>query len=352
MSKNHKIVTISPSGNLYGSENVLFDYLCTTELNHIVFVPKDSQFEQKLKSQKWNHRIKRFNPKRLELFYTNLILLLLTSRIKSVYVNEGGHYKWIKLIAQILPRIKFTVHLRMVYDAKTQRIGFKTLENIRLIAISEYVAQELKKNRIKVDIIYDGFKCQNNITKEKTEDKSIYQVAIIGRIAESKGIFQLPQILKELDKQNEIEHFSFNLYGEIMLSESKEAFDLETKKYKNYIHLKGFKTTDEIFKTTHLVLHLSKEEGLGRIFLESICFKKPFIGFYSSGLREIANLTGLDELMVDLSDNEQDNAKSIAEKLTNIKRNYSEYSEKINPSKDLEPFSIAKYSYQIDSILL
>lgn len=76
MSKKHQVITISPSGNLYGSENVFFDYLCTTELNHIVFVPKNSSFEQKLKSQKWNHRIIGFNPNRLELTVALLVNII------------------------------------------------------------------------------------------------------------------------------------------------------------------------------------------------------------------------------------------------------------------------------------
>lgn len=347
-----KIITISPSGNLYGSENVLFDYLYTTELNHIVFVPNNSPFEQKLKSQKWNHRIKSFNPKRLKLFYAYLILFILISRIKSVYVNEGGHYKWIKFLSKLLPSIKFTVHLRMIYDAQVERVGLILPKNLRLIAISQYVANELLKKRIDVDVVYDGFTCINNTKEEKNGEKNIFQVAIIGRIAESKGVFLLPKIIKELDKRSEIQNFSFNLYGEIMLNKSKETFDLETKEFQDFIHLKGFKTTDEIFKTTHLVLHLSKEEGLGRIFLESICFKKPFIGFYSSGLKEIANLTGLDELMVDLNTNDKENAVAMANKMIELKKNFTKYSDKISPSQNLEPFSIAKYTPQMDSILI
>ena len=89
MSIKNKIITISPSGNLYGSENLFLDYLCTIELNHIVFVPKNSQFEHWLKSQKWNHQVIGFNPKSLKFFYAYLFLFVSFKRNKSVYLNEG-----------------------------------------------------------------------------------------------------------------------------------------------------------------------------------------------------------------------------------------------------------------------
>lgn len=51
-------------------------------------------------------------------------------------------------MALILPLTKFTVYLRMVYDARIDRIGQRKASNISFIAISEYVAKELKNNEM------------------------------------------------------------------------------------------------------------------------------------------------------------------------------------------------------------
>jgi hypothetical protein len=47
-----KIIIISPSGNLYGSEQVLFDYLVHTSKFSYTFVPKNSIFASTLKKKK------------------------------------------------------------------------------------------------------------------------------------------------------------------------------------------------------------------------------------------------------------------------------------------------------------
>ena len=47
--KDSAVLIISPSGNLYGSENVLLDYLNGTGWRHTVAVPVGTKLEQKLR---------------------------------------------------------------------------------------------------------------------------------------------------------------------------------------------------------------------------------------------------------------------------------------------------------------
>lgn len=347
MSKKHQVITISPSGNLYGSENVLFDYLSTTELNHIVFVPKNSSFEQKLKSQKWNHRIKSFNPRRLKLFYAYLILFILISRIKSVYVNEGGHYRWIKFLAKLLPSIKYTVHLRMIYDAKIERIGYKIPKNVRLVAISKYVAEALTNFEIKVDIVYDGFKLINQNPTNSKRDK-VLKIGIIGRVSTDKGINKFYQLINELELRSLMNQFEFHFYGSNRLAnEDLNLFNSFQKQYSN-IKFRGFENPDKIYKEIHAVLHFNMEEGLGRVFLESIASGIPFIGYDSAGISEVGKILNQENLLID----PDDNIEKMVNLLIKTSTNYETICQTINLcQKKLNTFDINEYSQRIDTIL-
>jgi glycosyltransferase involved in cell wall biosynthesis len=238
----------------------------------------------------------------------------------------------------------------MVYDAKVERIGKKLFKNIKLIAISEFVANELKNGNVPVTVIYDGFKCQKTETKISSVNPILFNVGIIGRISEAKGIMLLPQIFEYLQDQNEIDHFIFQLFGEQMLKEN-DVFLNFCKTRKSHVSLNGFQSTTKIYESVEIVLHLSHEEGLGRIFLEAICHKKPFIGFNTSGLEEIASLTSLDVLMVAYHHNEKQNIIAIAQKLIDCKNNFQSYSNEIEPEKILSPFNLSSYSQKIDHLL-
>src|SRR5450432_1389876 len=93
---NSKLV-ISPSGNFYGSEQVLFDYLVHTKLKLDVAVPRNSLFYQKLKETQNHHRIFQYDNKRLPAFYTRVYWWLLKGKYDLVYLNEAGHIKYLIL---------------------------------------------------------------------------------------------------------------------------------------------------------------------------------------------------------------------------------------------------------------
>ena len=130
----HKTIIISPSGNFYGSEQVLFDYLNTTNLSFQLFVPKDSFFEKKLLLQKklWEfNRIKSFRS--VKILYFKIFLELLFKPIKSVYLNEAGHIRYIFILAKVFKSVKFIVHVRLVEDASRIK---KQAKNLKYFAIS------------------------------------------------------------------------------------------------------------------------------------------------------------------------------------------------------------------------
>ena len=58
--------------------------------------------------------------------------------------------------------------------------------------------------------------------------------------------------------------------------------------------------TSDLYSETNCVIHFNSNESLGRIFLESVYYQVPFIGFNSGGIGEIADLLGLHKNVVDL----------------------------------------------------
>lgn len=41
-----RIAIISPSGKFYGSEQVLFDFLCTTQHKYVIYVPEGTFYDK------------------------------------------------------------------------------------------------------------------------------------------------------------------------------------------------------------------------------------------------------------------------------------------------------------------
>ena len=71
-----KSIIISPSGNLYGSEQVLIDYLDLTSLDHKVYIPANSLLENLFANR--NYLFKKFN---------NLIVLYLSVIYDLIFKN-------------------------------------------------------------------------------------------------------------------------------------------------------------------------------------------------------------------------------------------------------------------------
>lgn len=326
MSKKHQVITISPSGNLYGSENVLFDYLCTTELNHIVFVPKNSQFEKKLKSQKWNHRIKSFNPRRLEFLYTYLFIFLLFKKIKAVYLNEGGHINWIINLAKLLKKTNFVIHIRIIEDIP--RIPNSLPSNIKIVTISKFMIDRFDKN-LSPNLIYDSFNFGQ--PKKYFSLKKPITIGIIGRISINKGIQEIYQIICAIKNSNDSlkQEIRFVFFG-------SESSDNETQKLitnlksfdTSFCHFAGFVDNSRIYEQIDIVLHLAKKEPLGRIFFEAMNYEIPLIGFKNGGIGELGKITNLEENLIDI-----DNLNWVDFAINIIQNQISHYDISINQIK-------------------
>jgi hypothetical protein len=349
-----KSIVISPSGNLYGSENVLFDYLYHSKLDHLIYVPENSDFHKRLSATNFtsSHRLKTFDKNQLKQFYFSIFLKFLFGQIDVLYINEGGHIKYLKLLARIFRKKKFVVHVRMIYDCLPERIGLKLRGNIKIIAISNYVASPLEAAKINYTVLYDGFDFdkKNSIKKELTKNK-LLRIGIIGRVTKTKGTMNLLPIIEELDKLNVLPMFKFYFFGETFFEGKEEgSFKRMLEKYPNNISLLGFKDSEDIYNEIDAVLHLCQEEGLGRVFFESIKNEKPFLGFDLAGIAEIGHLSKLTKLLVNPY---HDNwAKSMAINIKDLIENNSQHLDAIKKSKsELFDLNTINYANKIDSIL-
>src|ERR1700761_5710944 len=149
-----KILIISPSGNFYGRERVLFDYLGATGLEPEVAVPEGSLFGEKLHAAYPNLDLRRFTGRGLARFYAGIWGGLMMRQFEQVYINEGGHVKYLLLLARSFPRKKFTIHIRIKEDADANRWIMEPGENVTVVGISKNIQQALPVPSV---LLYDAF---------------------------------------------------------------------------------------------------------------------------------------------------------------------------------------------------
>jgi Glycosyl transferases group 1 len=344
---NSKLV-ISPSGNFYGSEQVLFDYLVHTKLKLDVAVPRNSLFFEKLKEIKTRHHIIQYNNKRLPAFYTRLYWWLLRGKYDLVYLNEAGHVKYLILLARFFRRKKFIVHVRMLEDVNVSRWKQGISENMTVLAVSKYISDLLP---VRNSLIYDDYSFSNSSQTGNDELQETLRVAIIGRITKTKGLGLLPGILDRCLKDGVENKYVFELYGEIADDLSQDELLKKLRESKSII-LKGFERNKElIYHSVDCVLHLSRQEALGRIFFEAIDHCKPFIGFKAAGIGEIGELLELNHGLAD--PNSQDSETEIYALLKKVKLNYKTLVEEIKQKKNkaISLFNPTVYRDRMDKVL-
>lgn len=291
-----KTIIVSPSGNFYGSEQVLYDFLSFTKNKYLVFVPKNSSFYNKLITQD-KHDIKGFD--KLSLLYIKVLLLFTFKKYSSLYINEGGHIKYAKLAAKILKSKKIILHIRLLEDCKKERLG-SIPPNLRLVSISAFISSHLKSyNHIQ---IYDPISTKRDVPLSNNEIKTRPTIGIIGRVSQTKGISNYQRLFKFLEAQDQMDSFIFKFYGDIVLEESS-TFNFynqyNSDKYPSILFEGFVSDQDSMYDELDVVLHLNDNEPLGRIGLESWCRGIPFISFNKGGTGEINTVLKLKRFLVE-----------------------------------------------------
>jgi glycosyltransferase involved in cell wall biosynthesis len=295
-----KTVIVSPSGNFYGSEQVLYNFLNNSTKTYEVYVPFDSVFSNKLMSIN-GHKISTF--KSVKLLYLKLFFKFLLGNYHSFYLNEGGHIKYAKVLAGFFKDIQFFVHIRLVEDTAANRIG-ELPSNLRLLSISNYISGFL--NGYRFIEFYDPLDVLA-ITESETQPKpTAFRVGVIGRVSRTKGLKYYDQFF-EFIGNSPFEHpVSFQFYGDVPLEDSESARFF--KRWKDQtdvqIEFKGFVFDQSlIYQGIQMVIHLNPSEPLGRVGLESWARGIPFVGFDEGGVGEINRRLAMDSYSIALNSN-------------------------------------------------
>ena len=285
------MLVVSPSGNFYGSEQVLYDYLKYTNCKFDVAVPARSRFYEILREL--NYQIIEFHS--VTILYLKVFFWLLFQRYGAVYINEAGHSRYILLLARLFPKLRFVVHVRINEDAIGERLKGTGYPNLILVSISDYISSQLKERST---IVYDLFDFPDNFPTRHFFDQGKVRIALIGRLSISKGFRELVLLARALESRAMFQSFVLNIYGDVM-NEVKDDEGYEYLRNTTGIVFHGFVPKKEIYDNSDIILHLSKTEPLGRIYFEAISAGLPLVGFNSGGIGEIASKCGLEVFLVD-----------------------------------------------------
>ena len=338
-----KKLIVSPSGNFYGSEQVLCDYLDHTMNRFDVAVPNGSVFHSKLIGLP--HHIIPF--KSTKLLYLKVFFWLLSGKYEKIYINEAGHSRYVHLLALLFKKAKFVIHVRILEDTLPGRWTGLRKQNTVLISISDFIQERLEHPS---KLIYDLYDFPDRISGKLRAGSGALNVAIIGRVTYSKGFRELVELVKELERQQKLSDFTINLYGDI-IDDVKGDEGMAYLQSKSEIIFRGFVAKEEIYRQSDIVLHLSKTEPLGRIYFEAISAGIPLVGYNSGGIGEIGVKTGLQEFLVSPG---PDETKALIEKMEWIKGHGFQLRPKLmNAMEDMKIIYGKKaYTRALDNILI
>jgi len=343
----NRCTIISPSGNFYGSEQVLFDFLSHTTQVYTVMVPSGSILLRKLEEARLAHRLKTFRPGSPVRLYAGIFFRLATGKIRTLYLNEAGHSKYAVLLARCYPKRKFVVHVRMNEDTEPARWPSHPLPNLQLIGISGFIEHRLPLPAV---CIVDPYRFTDRYLWREKKVPSILKIGIIGRITVTKGLNKLIQLAGHAAKDPAAARLRFSLFGDAS-GESGDRDLVSRLATLPNVTLKGFVADkDDIYKDLDCVLHLSVVEALGRIFFEAIDYGKPFLGFDAAGIGEIGRLTGLDRGLVAPDEQWKEN---MLQRLLLLDNCYGSWVTEIEQKKEAckAIFSMDRYVSRINGLI-
>lgn len=346
-----KVLIISPSGNFYGSEQVLCDFLKNCSVKADVAIPNNSIFLQKLSAMQLQHVLLPYDNKNPAKFYAILFLKLLFNQYNSIYLNEAGHSKYILLLAKIFRKKKFLIHVRMAEDTAKNRWPYLHGSNVTVIAISSYIQHCLP---FQSTLLYDPY---NFNTKETTGRETKYGqqklvVGVIGRITLTKGLSKLIELLQHIHDSDLSDRYQFLLFGDVSEDAKLSGLPEKLRLFAN-VSLEGFINEQEsIYNRIDCIMHFSTQEALGRIFLEAIDYGKLLIGMDAAGIGEIGHLLDLQGLLVNPSS--ANLISLLKDNLEYVRCDYDKWSKKVLQQKQKagEIFSVVNYVNSVEKFIV
>lgn len=278
-------IAISPSGNYYGSEQTLLTYLQNSQLCFCVFLPikVDEKYLRQIKSIEFI-RIGYFSSP--TLLYMRVALRLLKNsfgqRATSVYVNEAGHVRYVKLLSQLFRGVNFIVHVRLLEDVRNRQWSVKARSNLKILATSKFIQQELKSLGVLTRVLSSPFRSE--LLPYRSKRLNCRKLIVVSRLSEAKGIGYYERLANYFEKRKcrvEIHH-----YGTSDTEATSRIIRLQSLEYVSWIS-HGFEEDKKKIFSDGIVLHLNPTEPLGVVLLECLNHSLPFLAFNEGGTGEI-----------------------------------------------------------------
>jgi glycosyltransferase involved in cell wall biosynthesis len=341
------MIIISPSGNLYGSESVLVDYLGNTQNKDIfLFLPSGSKLYSKIRFRFPGIKIGAFS--NTYVLYAKLILILIFRTERIVYCNEGGHIRYLNILANYFGYVRFFNHIRIKEDTKKSRLGFNKPKNLTHFVVSDYLGNLI--GPLKYIRIYDPYPF-----KKKGEWKVKFgypiRIGIVGRVTPTKGLDIILEVIKFLNDKSKND-YEFHFYGDVEVDKIEVVeFIKIIKEFKSVqCSFHGFVEDKEtIYSQIDLLFHANQQEALGRVILEALDYSVPVIGVNKGGIYELFKLIGLESFCLDL---DKDTYPSSFVKLLSQNRNENKlipYKKAVQKAYDI--FNEMNYANKLDTIL-
>lgn len=347
-----RIAIVSPSGNFYGSEQVLYDFLSCTHNNYHIYLPSGLLYN-KLK-ELGKHSLHTYGS--LKLLYVKLAIMLFVGKYDGIYINEGGHVKYVNILADLFPHKHFFVHIRLLEDTYGSRLG-QERKNVSYVSVSEYITGEVKRNSglrccsTLIDI-YNPISGFDGMKGIKLHDGTL-RVGIIGRVTVTKGLHDISTFCDYCEKHPMPFGIEFHFFGG--LDSHLPEVGSFVERAKSYRHIKcifhGFVSDKpQIYSSSDLLLHFNRVESLGRIIMEALDFGIPFIGFKDGGIGELARNYGVEKFMVEYGN---DWEERLQNKIINLVANNESIVADYGNAKALmkELCSPATYTQHLEALL-
>ncbi|MGY6649896.1 glycosyltransferase family 4 protein [Wenyingzhuangia sp. IMCC45574] len=251
---------------------------------------------------------------------------LFADRLKKTVVNNqfdivhvfGGAYTSNTCKALKKVKVKIIGYMGSTSIHWHDPLAYRTYLNFRLdkiISISKDITRHLKKQlfkKNKVITIYKGYNTDwfNNTTPFDYSELGIPKNAIIIlSAAHHRPVKGMKYLMKATNYIQNTKDVYFVFVGKNTDSEDLKKLASKSK-LKNKILQLGLRSDiKNLMMGAHIYTQTSKNEGLGRAIIESMCLKKPVVVTNAGGCTELVD-NGVSGYIAD-----NKNPKSIAEKL-------------------------------------
>jgi glycosyltransferase involved in cell wall biosynthesis len=323
-----KITAVEPSGNLYGSEYCLLDVITGTRsrgLKWDVVLPGGGGFDALLEKNKISRRtLLRRNSHELPLFrklpgYLRLRQHIVSRRSDVVYLNQAGMLRAMNLILKglhtpLVCQVQTLEDAQFVAAHPSEHAGVTTF-----ICNSRFIASAAGIDPKKVSVFYQPVVgAPQQPAPPPPEQRDMWRVGIVGRIAASKGHWVFLEAAKQLVGGG-MTDVQFVVVGEGIDARTTREFSEAVKASGVSAHfdLRGYRAdiASELARL-HAVVIPSLAEPLGRVLLDACVARRPVVVTSSGGLGEFSERFSLGVRVP------PDDAAALAGGIRQLVRNY------------------------------